>query len=168
MESRIIFGRQSTSCGKWKLWSNCADAQADLSFRWAHRSFCWFCRAGAHISFFVIIALMKQQTWTETLLSMNGNGHLVSSPKMKLSFALEAAFSKCSRVTWLFVPLCVQEKCIVSCFSHIWIFDLDVSFNKIQWSVGISSHTQLYTSYRRKLPEITCFREKMRTDLPVQ
>ena len=24
------------------------DAQADLSLRWAHRSFCWFCRAAAH------------------------------------------------------------------------------------------------------------------------
>ena len=26
-----------------------ADAQADLSLRWTHRSFCWFCRAAAHI-----------------------------------------------------------------------------------------------------------------------
>ena len=25
-----------------RLW---ADAQADLSLRWAHRSFCWFCHA---------------------------------------------------------------------------------------------------------------------------
>ena len=26
-----------------------ADAQADLSLRWAHRSFCWFCHAVAHV-----------------------------------------------------------------------------------------------------------------------
>ena len=24
------------------------DAQADLSLRWAHRSFCWFCHAACH------------------------------------------------------------------------------------------------------------------------
>ena len=28
-------------------WSDWADAQTDLSLRWAHRSFCWFCRAVA-------------------------------------------------------------------------------------------------------------------------
>ena len=26
-----------------RLWSHWADAQADLSLRWAQRSFCWFC-----------------------------------------------------------------------------------------------------------------------------
>ena len=26
-----------------RLWSDWADAQADLSLRWAQRSFCWFC-----------------------------------------------------------------------------------------------------------------------------
>ena len=26
-------------------WSDRANAQADLSLRWAHRSFCWFCHA---------------------------------------------------------------------------------------------------------------------------
>ena len=32
-----------------RLWSDWADAQADLNVRWAHMSFCWFCRAAAHI-----------------------------------------------------------------------------------------------------------------------
>ena len=27
-------------------------AQADLSLRWAHMPFCWFCRATAHIVFY--------------------------------------------------------------------------------------------------------------------
>ena len=31
------------------LWSEWVDAQADLSLRWTHRSFCWFCHAAAHI-----------------------------------------------------------------------------------------------------------------------
>ena len=29
-------------------WSEWADSQADLSLRWAHRSFCWFCHGAAH------------------------------------------------------------------------------------------------------------------------
>ena len=33
-----------------RLWSDWVDAQADLSIRWAHRSFCWFWCAAAHIS----------------------------------------------------------------------------------------------------------------------
>ena len=32
-----------------RLWSDWAGAQADLSLRWAHRSFCWFCHAAAHL-----------------------------------------------------------------------------------------------------------------------
>ena len=30
-------------------WSDWTDAQDDLSLRWAHRSFCWFCQEAAHI-----------------------------------------------------------------------------------------------------------------------
>ena len=30
-------------------WSDWADAQADLSLRWAHRSSCWFCHAAAQM-----------------------------------------------------------------------------------------------------------------------
>ena len=33
------------------LGHNFADAQADLSLRWAHRSFCWFCHAVAQFSY---------------------------------------------------------------------------------------------------------------------
>ena len=31
-----------------RLWSDWADAQADLSLRWAYRSLCWFCHEAAH------------------------------------------------------------------------------------------------------------------------
>ena len=30
-------------------WSDWVDAQANLSLHWAHRSFCWFCHALAHV-----------------------------------------------------------------------------------------------------------------------
>ena len=32
-----------------RLWSDWVDAQADLSLRWAQRSFCWFSHEAAHI-----------------------------------------------------------------------------------------------------------------------
>ena len=31
-----------------RLWSDWADAQADLSLRWVHMSVCWFCHKAAH------------------------------------------------------------------------------------------------------------------------
>ena len=33
---------------QWRLWSDWVDAQADLSLRWAHMPFCWFCHKAAH------------------------------------------------------------------------------------------------------------------------
>ena len=35
---------------QWRLWSDCVDAQADLSLRWGHMPFCWFCHAAAQIT----------------------------------------------------------------------------------------------------------------------
>ena len=40
------------------LWSDWADAQADLSHRWAHRSFCWFCHVAAQI---IVIRIDKSK-----------------------------------------------------------------------------------------------------------
>ena len=44
-------GSNFASGGQRWLWLDLADAQADLSLRWAHRSFCWFCHAVAHFSY---------------------------------------------------------------------------------------------------------------------
>ena len=35
-------------------WSDWADAQADLSLCWAHKSFCWFCHVAAHLNILMI------------------------------------------------------------------------------------------------------------------
>ena len=42
-------GSLSTHWAHSEDWSDWADAQADLSLRWAHRSFCWFSRDGARM-----------------------------------------------------------------------------------------------------------------------
>ena len=45
------WGPNFASGGQRWLWSDWADVQADLSLRWAHRSFCWFCHAVAQFSY---------------------------------------------------------------------------------------------------------------------
>ena len=54
-----------------RLWSDWVDAQADLSLRWAHMSFCWFCHAAAHFSNHIKLLCMIFiiNTVTEDLLS---------------------------------------------------------------------------------------------------
>ena len=42
-------GPNTSSCGQQRLWSDWADAKADLSLCWAHRSLCLFCHEAAHI-----------------------------------------------------------------------------------------------------------------------
>ena len=46
----ISEGPKLSSCEQRRLWSDWADAQADLSLRWAHMPFCWFCHEAAHIA----------------------------------------------------------------------------------------------------------------------
>ena len=46
---RNIMGPQLSLSALRRLWSDWADAQADLSLRWAHRSFCWFCPEAAQL-----------------------------------------------------------------------------------------------------------------------
>ena len=40
-----------------RLWSDQADAQADLSLRWAHRPFCWFFREAALFRYCILFGL---------------------------------------------------------------------------------------------------------------
>ena len=35
---------------QWRLWSDWVDAQVDLSLRWAHMPFLWFCHEAAHLA----------------------------------------------------------------------------------------------------------------------
>ena len=43
------WGPKRSSCGQRRLWSDLADAQVDLSLRWAHMPFCCFCREAARL-----------------------------------------------------------------------------------------------------------------------
>ena len=43
-----------------RLWSDWADAMADLSLRWAHMPFCWFCHEAARLSSFNLSHIMRK------------------------------------------------------------------------------------------------------------
>ena len=49
---------------QWRIWSDWADAQADLSLCWAHRSCCWFCHAVAHLLFIIRIVCLGRTKFT--------------------------------------------------------------------------------------------------------
>ena len=40
-----------------RLWSDWASAQSDLSLRWAHMPFCWFCHEAAYICLISVLSL---------------------------------------------------------------------------------------------------------------
>ena len=48
-KSSLSAWRNYLLSAKWRLWSDWADAQDDLSLCCAHRSFCWFCLAAAQL-----------------------------------------------------------------------------------------------------------------------
>ena len=58
-------GPSASSCGQQRLWSDWANAQADLSLRWAHRSFCCFCLASAYLRIEETFIQRNQKTFTE-------------------------------------------------------------------------------------------------------
>ena len=57
-----------------RLWSDWADAQADLSLRWAHTHFWWFCHKAAHM-LIVSHIFPRLQIWTK-LYNAYKNVHL--------------------------------------------------------------------------------------------
>ena len=59
-------GPKLSLCEQQRLWSDWADAQADLSLCWAHRAFCWFCHEAAHVLIvnacaYIIMYLMSRK-----------------------------------------------------------------------------------------------------------
>ena len=55
-----------------RLWSDWADAQADLSLRWVHRSVCCFCHQVAHV-----MVLSRGGSFTCNWLTFTSNGRRV-------------------------------------------------------------------------------------------
>ena len=54
-----------------RLWSDWADAQADLSLCWAHLPFCSFCHEAAHLFFLCLYNMHPQVSTFQTCASLN-------------------------------------------------------------------------------------------------
>ena len=73
----------------WRLWSDWADVQADLSLRWVHMLFCWFCHEVAHVIFrvsgylmvlcFLLFFLQKFLYLMQTRLDPDQMSHVMRS-----------------------------------------------------------------------------------------
>ena len=65
-----------------RLWSDWADAQADLSLRWAYRSFCWFCHEAAHLfrRFIVMLVVGIKCMFRQTYASKSSGDRKRWSP----------------------------------------------------------------------------------------
>ena len=71
------WGHQPSSCGQRRLCSDYADAQADLSLRWAHMILCWFCHVLAHIYASIWLQMSrKPHSTTEITIFLTFKRHL--------------------------------------------------------------------------------------------
>ena len=85
---RVFAVRMKKSCvlsypmsAQRRLWSVSANAQADLSLCWAHRSFCWFCHEAAHL-------LLLLCSWCKRV-QRNGSNTPLSFCFIHLKLAME-------------------------------------------------------------------------------
>ena len=69
-----------------RLWSDWMDAQADHSLDWKHRSFCWFCRAAAHLRFFLT------SNWLSSCCNFSLTGNSFSSSMETFSCPLNSSY----------------------------------------------------------------------------
>ena len=86
------------TCDQRWLWSDCADAQTDLSLRWPYKSYCKFCRALAHFS------LSYNKTWFLLKVNFKRTDNFVwsVSTKSAVYFIYVSFFSPIPIVIYLF------------------------------------------------------------------
>ena len=67
------WGPTFSSCGQRILWSDRADAQADLCLRWTDMPFCWLCHEVPQMYLMPYKTVMIQDLveWLDTLVSIN-------------------------------------------------------------------------------------------------
>ena len=150
--------------------SDRADAQADMSVHWAHKSFCWFCHAAAHFvrhcgfitrNFMLSLTLLLVPhclaLWSPRLgkreLVYMRLVHFVSTSCMPLHVLCVFLSSSC----------CLGSAADCDC-SNPWTFNLNLPFYRLYWMWKKISHDALsfhiYMSVRQNIYDM-----KMYTDL---
>ena len=101
-------GPKLSSCGQRRLWSDWADAQADLRLRWAHIPFYWLCHEAAHMSSYKSLSTkLFKVTRTHLIICLNILRELnIAIFSTILNFSSIKVFQYC----WLHVIRLRQEK----------------------------------------------------------
>ena len=95
-----------------KDWSDWVDAQANLSLRWEHMPFCWFCGEAAHLWFWESETIVGSVNW---FFVINHQGQLFFNNMVCVCFQLNGPFVFpmpvviCKRCLCIFQPR--QNQC---------------------------------------------------------
>ena len=76
----VAKGPKLSSCGQRGLRSDWADAQADLSLRWAHMPFCWFCHETAQCYFPYFLNRLQLKKLDQFVLETKQNPVIIWAP----------------------------------------------------------------------------------------
>ena len=110
VHSKCSWGFNVSSCGLRRLWSDWADAQADLSLHWAHMPFFWFCHEVAHLKQF----LMKHKPCFKIFpcqTTRKSNAHADAQADLSLHWAHMPFFWFCHEVAHLKQFLMKHKPC---------------------------------------------------------
>ena len=123
-------GLTLSSSGQRRLWSDWADAQADLGLRWANMSFCWFCHDAAYLSIITpcCLAYFTYEPWREKTCLCH-----MRTTKTQISLRIR------SRNKVYMSSMCFQIK---ACFQQLQV--LTVNFLKFRTPEKIDVITQKF------------------------
>ena len=166
--------RPNFASGGWRrLWSDWADAQADLSLRWVHKSFCWFRHAVAQFSYFILQAFFLRTAKTDQSgrmprliwVSAGRTCHFVGFVMRRLECYCYICCSRSSVVYWhaleLFIYCLEMFQCIYVS-SLIWIIIHIREETYMHWKIYINQDMQIVwewtTSYLNSIIALILWR----------
>ena len=127
-------GSSATHWAHCEDWSDWADAQADLSHRWAHRSFCWFCHVVAQImSRLTCISQLRQPS--QNYLPVFHQVPLYV-PLHMCEVEVEMLYHRSWYIQWVWLSL--KIKCTIMNFLCFWdwcLFNVKIflDWQKLDW-----------------------------------
>ena len=111
------------------LWSDWADAQADPSLRWMHRSFCWFYREVAHLLFMILLFQVYLVTDSRVLYITEDGGLTFDSFNIPMAVDGELIFHPSKHYqTYILAKTPSRVSLFFLFFVCLFITDLSISF----------------------------------------
>ena len=115
-------GSPATHWAHYEDWSDWADAQADLSLRWAQGPFCWFCHEVAHIQKVLVASEINHIFLSpcSVALWLQGQGSLVRAPALPhtgYTYNLHRISHEIMYMVFLLFPLIQERQFLFICES---------------------------------------------------